>query len=563
MLAVLRIKNFAIVELLEVEFAPGLNVITGETGAGKSILLKALELLGGARASTDVIRHGAERCEIEGLFRLSAETRAAIEAEWEHFADRLVDDELLVRRVIDQSGRGKIYLNGSLSTAGELQQLFSLLMEITSQHAQVLMLEPNEHRRLLDVFGVSEELREKVRVTYLQFAQLAKRLSTLEEQSGRREEYIKRLTDERDELRAAELGVDEEERIEQEISRLGSVEQLGALVSEALQLLEDDERGIDTQVGRLRTLVERAAELDPTVEPLSASISDLAIALGETDLALSRYAQGLEVNPEKLELLRERLSELRRLTRKYQRDLPTLMSYLSQIEAELDDYSSGGFDIESVRSELAKLRAELTVDEQALTDARKLAAAALTKKVTRGLAELGMKQARFRVDISAKESSVDGADNVEFMLAANPGEDFRALKRVASGGELSRILLVLRTLESSGARETVHVFDEVDSGVGGAVAQVVGEKLKSVSKKAQVILVTHAPQIAAFADRHFHVAKEVVANSTRASVCVLTAEATVHEIARMLAGRKVTANFEDSARELLHAAGAIISRPTA
>lgn len=551
MLCTLRTRNLAIVDELEIEFLPGLNVITGETGAGKSIVLKAIELLTGKRTSAEILRAGTDKCEIEGLFTLPDTTRQELANLNDEVQDLATADELLIRRTIDQSGRSKFYLNGSLTTAGVLQHLSIHLLDITGQHSQVGMLDSESHRRLLDEFGVPLELRVAVKAQYQIYSEAKRRLESFVQEASKREEYLHRIRFEREELEQLALEDGEEERIEDELKRLSNVEVVAASLDDALQMIESSDGGIELELTRLHTTLSRLADLDSHLAAACSLTQSAALQIEETHLELTRYAAKLQADPERLEMLRERISEIKRIKRKYQKAIPELLQHLASICQDLDAYDSGAVNEKTLREQLLTVTAALEVSEQALTAARKSAAQKLAKLVESGLAELEMKRARFEVSVQEKERTSYGSDAVQFLLAANPGEPFRDLDKVASGGELARLLLVLKTILNEQAGPVLQVYDEVDTGIGGAVSQIVGEKLKAVSKKAQVIVVTHAPQIAAFADQHLQLSKHVKNSETFVVAKALSSEEQVKELARMLAGKKITANFEDSARELL------------
>jgi len=550
MLSLLRIQNLAIVEELEVEFSDGLTVLTGETGAGKSVVLKAIELLTGVRAASDLVRTGAANCTVEGLFNVDF-SPAELESETDELRDVLSEEDILIRRVIDPNGRSKVYLNGRLSTAAALQILCAKLIDITGQHQQQSLLESSNHLALLDSFGVSEELRSKVRAAFSEYSAARRRLETfLKDQSGR-DEYFRRVTFERDELAAAALEAGKRQRLEQNLKRLANVETLGGQLTNCIDLLENGEGNIDELLRRLSLSVSQMTALDPSLNEISQLIDSAAVQLGEARIGLAEYASTLEADPAELESLREQVAEIARLERKYSKDEAGLISYLGKIQQEVDEYESGALNESALRKVLEEKEAALKRLEALLTADRKKAATKLAKDVKTALQPLGMKHAEFLVSITAQPSTETGADAVEFLLSANPGEPPRLLSRVASGGELSRILLVLKTILNEKNQSRTQIFDEVDTGISGAVAQIVGEKLRQVSKHSQVILVTHSPQVAAFADHHYEISKSISETKTSTNIRALSSEERVQSLAAMLAGKKVSSHFEQSARELL------------
>ncbi|MCB0323662.1 MAG: DNA repair protein RecN [Bdellovibrionales bacterium] len=551
MLSLLRIQNLAIVEELEIEFTPGMNVLTGETGAGKSIVLKAIELLTGRRSSADIVRAGAPRCTIEGVFTLRHETRDAILSTAEELVDNDIDDELLIRRVVEPSGRSKLYINGALVTAAVLQRVAGLLLDITGQHQQTSLLVPEKHLRLLDEFGVPPTVRQEAAEAFAAYAKVRRELEHFIGDSEARTLRIERLRVELEELDDAALMAGERGELEAEQTRLANVEAISESVTRGIELCDAPGEGIEDQVRRVLSYIEEAAVLDGRLNEARTLLESAAVQVSEARLALSDYFAALEDDPGRLEFLRERIALIARLERKYGRKLDELVQYHLAIREEVGTFEAGAFDEKKLRAKLAEAEAALRTAEATLTARRREAAATLAKMAEKELHTLGMKKARFSVRIEPKTSSASGADDVEFMLAANPGEPFRPLSKVASGGELSRILLVLKTLLNERTAPATQVYDEIDTGIGGAIAEVVGEKLKAVATRSQVLLVTHAPQIAALADTHLLMSKRATKNRTQAQIKLLTADERVQQIAAMLAGREVTTQFEESAKALL------------
>jgi len=554
-LQLLRLKNIAIVSELELEFCPGLNVITGETGAGKSLVLRGLELLRGARGSSDLIRTGQEKAEIEALFTLTPEARertvSDLRADFEWADEILAEDEVILRRVVDANGRGKILINGRLSTRAELAAVAAALFDITGQHSQQRLLEKGFHLACLDQFGVSKELLASVQTAFLRWSEVAKRFERARSSSAERQEQLRRLAFERDELKEAGLRAGERLLVEAELKRASSVEALSSGIAESLRLLDDDENGVEHTASRLEGLLSKLLRLDSGLGAIAELAAGIGAQISELRLQLEEYSSSLEIDPAHLEQLRERLSELARLERKYGRSTDELVEYFDAISKELALYESGSYELESLQKEVTAARDALSELEQKLTAERKKVAERFALAVDEGLAALEMKRARFTVEVNPSPSTERGADAVAFHLAANPGEPAHPLAEVASGGELSRVLLVLKTLLNEQTTPVLQIFDEIDVGLGGATAQVLGEKLRSLSPRFQLIVVTHAPQIAALGERHLVIEKESTESRTDVSVRRIDEESRVMEIARMLAGREVTEQFVRSARELV------------
>lgn len=551
MLSLLRIKNFAVVEELEIPFGEGLNALTGETGAGKSIVLKSMELLTGRRASTDIIRTGADQCEIEALFELSDSLRKTLSSELEDCAELFDGDEFIVRRTVDRNGKGRCYANGRLITLATLARVGGALLDLTTQHEHQRLLQPSDQLRLLDGFGVSAKLVADTALAYQNFRNAEERLHEFTEKAKSRTEYISRIQFERDELKEAALRDGEREETENELRRLAHSEALAQHIGTVLQIIDSSHDGMDDSFRKILAELSHAAAIDKSLQEIEKLFDSAFVQVREAKLQLEDYSARIEADPAQLEALRSRVSEIARLERKYKRTEAELVLYLTAIESELSDFESGEYDQTKLESRLREAREALTKLETKLTAERQKASRELTRAIEAELATVNMRRARFAVMISSQESGPRGADAIEFRLAANPGEEAKSLAKVASGGELSRLLLILKTVLSEKGNFTTQIFDEIDTGVSGAVAHAVGEKLKTVSKNSQVILVTHSPQIAALADQHFVVDKSVRRDRTSTTVRQLEPTERIEEIAKMLGGKKTNEKFEQSARELL------------
>jgi DNA repair protein RecN (Recombination protein N) len=555
MLHFIRLKNLAIVSELELEFGSGMNIITGETGSGKSLILKGLELLRGAKASADLIRAGCERAEIEAQFLLDERARertlSDLREEFEWADEVLAEGEIVLRRVIDQNGRGKIYINGRLSSRVELETFAEALFDITGQHSQQRLLDRRFHLLCLDQFGVKKELLEAVADSFARYSEVFRRYEKARVESSAQAEHLRRLAFERDELKEFGLKAGEREELEAELKRASSVEALSAGVQELLQLLEGEEgAGLEPLSGKFDQVLSKLVRFDDGLRELLELSSAVVAQLSEVRLAVEHYAARLEVDPERLEALRSRLSDLARLERKYGKSVDDLIPYFVRISEELALYESGAYDLGKLEKELAALKQELNERESLLTAERRRVSEKLSRAVEKGLSDLDMKKARFSIQLEPARSSELGADSVQFFLAANPGEPAAPLAEVASGGELSRVLLVLKNLLNEQTTPVLQVFDEIDVGVGGATAQVLGEKLKALTPRFQLIVVTHAPQIAALGDRHLVIEKRSTKTTTEVFASALSKDERVAEVARMLAGKDVTEEFISSARRL-------------
>lgn len=554
MLSTLRIQNLAIVESLEIEFLHGLNVLTGETGAGKSIILKAIELLCGRRAGPDLVRTGADRCTIEGMFELTEAAKSLVIAESPELADDLEGDELLIRRVVDRSGKSKFSLNGQLTTSSLVQRISPTLIDITGQHQQQTLLDPDRHLAVLDSAGVPEALREETAALYRKWNDAQRALDRFLHDEGARAAHIERISAEQQELLEAGVRVGLRQELEAEMTRLSSVEHLSGVLNRALTLLEEGDENVHTMVRTLSGVLHDGLRYDPALGAPVELVDTAAVHLAEAKIALDEYGSRLEADPSRLEELRAQISVLARLERKYNRREEELVHYLEEISTELQSIARGEQSETHLRAALTAATAELRAAEKKLSQCRQKVASSLSKAVQSGLRELGMKRAEFSIPVTVAPSSATGADGVQFLLTANPGEPPRPIDKVASGGELSRILLVLKTTLNERNGALTQIFDEVDTGISGAVSQIVGGRLAEVARHAQVILVTHSPQVAAFADAHFVIAKNTKKDRTATTVELLERSGRIAQLAAMLGGKQTSKSFEQSAAELIRVA---------
>jgi DNA repair protein RecN (Recombination protein N) len=553
MLSVLRIKDFAIINEIEIEFAEGLNVITGETGAGKSIILRAISLLCGNRASSDFIRKGAKKAIVEGVFHLDVESIARLREINDEMGAIIDDEDLIIRRLVEANGKSKIYINGNLVRASVLGQLACALIDVTGQHQQQSLLNASQHGLMLDSFGVSTKLLAENRERFSQFSRAQKNLRDFQNNQEALQRKFDQISHEFQELKDAELRDGEREELESQIARAGNVEMLGTRISDCLKSLSEDDNSAEEALRAACYLLDECRDIDPAVQPAKELLDSARVQLEEARFSLEQYQAGLEFEPDALENWRARVGEIARLCRKYQCSEIELISLRDKLDKEISELESVGLDEKELISRFEQCKATLAETEEKLTGERKKVAKGLIKKVKSALTALAMKDANFSVEIEASESTSRGKDNVYFVLSANLGEDPKPLAKVASGGELSRVLLVLKTLLNDSTSEVpkTQIFDEIDTGIGGKVARLVGQKLKQVSEFSQVILITHSAQIASLADRHLLVEKHSENKRTSSAIRELDFEQRVQSIATMMGGETGSKKFEASARELL------------
>lgn len=546
MLSELTISNFAIIERQSLSFHPAFNVISGETGAGKSIILNALEFILGGKASPQFIRTGAEQMEVQALFDLS-DVPADIRAELPEIVGE--DDELVVSRSLPREGRGKVLIGGRLGTVSLLEEIVRKLVNICSQHHHTRLLDPRYHVELLDGFcGCAAQVSE-MQAIYRRWTEKRGELEDIKKAHSngaiRREELEQVLADlaEINDLKPGRRA-----ELEGEIKRISNFERLLQAGQRALNLLVAEE-GITSSLKEVAGALQDIERLDPAAGKLLAEFESARESLAESELAIDRYVASLDFDADNLEALRTELSSLARLERKYKVDDGGLCELRSQAERELL-VLNGGPGFRELEGEVEGLRAQVFEVGAALRTTRKAGARELCAAVASDLKELNMRDASLEVRFSESEPSAIGLDKIEFLIATNRGEPHSPLQKIASGGELSRVMLVLKKILRERSGVNVLIFDEVDTGISGGVARSVGRMLKEISSQSQVVCITHLPQVASLSDRHFLVNKEV---GERAITVVkqLNDEEKVDEIARMLAGYTITDASRASARELI------------
>ena len=561
-LNLLKIKNIALIESLEVEFGPGLNLLTGETGSGKSIIVDSLGALTGERVSSDLIKDGATAAQIEGLFDVERDDRLAdiFETSGISVADDSGRLELIVRRELAATGKNRVFLNDQLVTASLLKRLAPYLVDIHGQGEQSSLFDPASHLKLLDEFADNEDLLRRVADEFHGFAAVKKELAELKKDEAEKLQLVDILKFQVDELHRANLKVGEDEELEEEKLRLNNVEKLSALSTEAFGLLYENEGSISStfekaarNIGELGDYDARFREQSEAIENTRALIEDLSITTRD-------FIGSLEFSPERLEEIENRLAQISQLTRKYGGSVEAAIEHLETSQRRLENIETSELREIELTRELAEKRTSYLNAAGELSKRRTRAAKQFSREVERNLQPLALERARFETRVETPVEPMDqrfeesGIDSVEFYFSANVGESPKPLARVASGGEASRLMLILKTTAKVAASKTA-VFDEIDAGIGGRVSESVGAKLKELAKTQQVLCVTHQAQVASQADRHFLVEKEFRSGKTSISIRELDAVQRVEEIARMLAGETITDAARENARAMLAAAG--------
>lgn len=546
MLRTLSIRDFVIVDAIELEFSPGFSVFTGETGAGKSILIDALALALGGRGDASVVREGAAKADITAEFSASAELDAWL-AENE-FSNE--DGGALLRRVIDNAGRSKAFINGIAATATQLRDLGEKLVDIHGQHAHQSLLKTDAQRVLLDnQAGLQDEVKA-VAAAYKTWRSLAKQREEFETNAKNVLLERERLEWQVGELEKLAAKPGEWADISNEHSRLSHAASLIEGAQEALDLISDADTPMLSQLSSLNTRIGKLVDLDGGLQPVLDALEPARIQLQEAVYALNDYLSRVELDPARLREVEIRLENIHSTSRKFRvapDDLPQELETLSAQLKQLADAS----DLDALRAQEEKLKAAYTSAAQKLTKARSKAAKALGDAVTAAMQELSMTGGKFAIALQPCEPASYGLEQIEFMVAAHAGTTPRPLAKVASGGELARIALAISVITSSATATPTLIFDEVDSGIGGGVAEVVGRLLRRLGQDRQVLCVTHLPQVASQANQHFQVSKQSNHGKTVSSIDALDANARVEEIARMLGGLEITATTRSHARELL------------
>jgi DNA repair protein RecN (Recombination protein N) len=566
MLRSLRIANFAIIDELALEFAPGFNVLTGETGAGKSIIMQALGLLCGARGSADLIRTGADEAAIDAVLDLSADARTAATE-----LGLTGDDELSLRRMIARAGKGRLHLNGSPSTLAVLAQLGLRLLHIYGQHEYALLLHPDTHLDLLDEFGRLTAPRHEFTAAYRALVVAHRNLTALAQGGQAVRAQAELLRFQITELEAAAPEPDEESHLQQEREVLRHAEQLAQACDGGEAALYSGDDAAAPVVARIHTQLRDLARIDPRLGEIAALLDTAHTQLDEAALQLRQYANRIHHDPERLAAADERLALLRQLARKHNCRGDELAAQLETLRAELDRVTGAGLDLESAQQAVTVAARAAWRSAAALSAVRRFAGSELEQRMHAELPTLGMEGATFSVQfataVTAGEPSASdpfalvapgdarlserGGDRVEFHLSANRGEAPRPLAKVASGGELSRIMLALKVLTAGAGEVDTLIFDEVDTGIGGTVADAVGRRLKALACERQILCITHLPQIAVHADHHFAVEKRVRKGRTVTSAKALSPDERIVELSRMLGGAVTSREAERYARRLV------------
>jgi DNA repair protein RecN (Recombination protein N) len=554
----LRIENYAVIDSLAVEFASGLNLLTGETGAGKSIVIDALALLLGDKASSEVIRHGAERAVVSGVFAAESDV---VQQVLEANGIEPEAGQIILKREVAAGGKSRVFVNNQPATVALLKQLAPELASIHAQNESVLAFDAAARLALLDVYAANHTLLEDIGQKFRLWSAVRSRLAELE----RDEQDRLRMGDlwgfQQKEIESAHLQPEEDQRLETEKRVLANAEKLYGAAMAAYDLLYESESSVATNLAGARKQLEELARFDPIFQKALAALESAKLEIEDVSAAVRDYAEAIEASPERLAQVEDRLALMDRLKRKYGSSVDAVIVYGEDVARKLKEMENRAEILLKLKKELAAAGEAYLTAAHAVSRRRYMAARELQKLVETEMNQLAMK-VRFKVEVFGGDErgswTASGFDDVAYLIATNPGEPLRPVEQIASGGELSRVMLALKATVEAPRRSPVAmpktlVFDEIDSGIGGRAAESVGKKLKSLARTNQVLCVTHLPQIASFADHHFLIEKRQSAGRTRTSVRQLTPEQRTEEIARMLSGARLTESSRQHAEQLLKA----------
>ena len=550
MLLEISIKNFAIIEAISLNFEKGMTVLTGETGAGKSIIIDAMNMMLGARATTDVIRHGAPKAEIEGLF--SVENSHALQMIFDEQGMEL-GDEIIIRREILQNGRSVSRVNGQMVNLSVLRSIGQYLVDIHGQHDQEELMRPQLHIQMLDGFGDADflELKQAYQTNFDAYRKMRKQLLEIKKNQEEHKARIEMLEFQMTEIESASLQPGEDLKLNQERDKLLNHKNIADTLTNAYTMLDNEEFSSLANVRSAMNDMESIEEYDVEYREISTSLSESYYVLEDVTKRLEDIIESLDFDGNRLMQIESRLDLLHAITRKYGGNVDDVLMYFAKITEEYNLLTGNNLSSDDMEVELKKLEVSLVDLATKLASARHNLAQQLEIEIQQELKDLYMDKARFQVQFTKGKFTREGNESVEFYISTNPGEDFKPLVKVASGGELSRLMLAIKSAFSRKEGKTSIVFDEVDTGVSGRVAQAIAQKIHKIGQNGQVLAISHLPQVIAIADYQFFIEKISNDHSTVSTVRLLTVEERVEEVAKMLAGENVTEAALSQARELL------------
>ncbi|PXW91678.1 DNA replication and repair protein RecN [Streptohalobacillus salinus] len=565
MLTELSIKDFAIIDQLEVEFKTGLTVLTGETGAGKSIIIDAIQLLAGGRGSVEFVRYGAKKAILEGLFSIEDKHHPVYRVAGQ-FGIEINDQMIVLHRTISESGKSVCRINGHLVTLAILREFGRVLIDIHTQHETQSLMDQERHIELLDLYSEDElkEVQSDYHKVFHQWKKVQQRMRQLKDNEKEMIQRLDLLSFQLRELQDAELVPGEDIELEEERERLSHAEKIYDNIKEAHDALSLEHRANDWLTLAFSN-IEHAAEFDQELKPVQINFSEAFYMVEDATHRLRDYLDQFEFDPERLNLIESRLNELNRLMRKYGVNVEEMLEYQASIEDEIDQINDRDMSLDKLSKESESLREDALAEARHIDELRRKAALTLSDQIKSELTDLYLDKAEFKVDVSLKKAekspvringtavrlTENGFNDVQFLLTTNPGEPLKPLNKVASGGELSRIMLALKKIFSKHQGVTSVIFDEVDTGVSGRVAQAIAEKIASIGLGSQVLCISHLPQVAAMADRHLRIEKHVTDTHTSTSVVELESAEREEELARMMTGKEITDTSLEHAKSLI------------
>ena len=557
MLNHIHIWNFAIVEKLDIEFEAGLTVLTGETGAGKSILLDALNLALGDRADTSVIRHGNDKAEISVTFSLHD---AAEAAHWLNEHEMQSDDECIIRRTISRNGPSKAFINGIPATVQQLRELGEMLVDLHGQHEHQSLLQREIQRQLLDDYANHKDLLEQVNSAYTNWLTLQEQWQRLNSANQDRDSRLELLRYQVKELESLNLQAGEAAELEAEHKRLANASQLLQTAQQVLAILEEnDERAVHQALAQCHGDISDLARVDGQLQAVADLLNNAVIQVQETISEMRHYADNLELDPARLQEVEQRINDMHTLSRKHRVETEQLVSLLPALQRERDDLEQADIKLDGLQKQIQQAKDAFSKSAGKLTQSRKKTAKQLSEKISDAMQSLSLPGGKFEIQLEAMPESrwnAQGCEQIEFLVSANPGQPVKALNKVASGGELSRISLAIQVITAQAARIPSLIFDEVDVGIGGRVAEIVGLQLRALGQHRQVVCVTHLPQVAALGHHHLQVSKQTGKDTTVTEIKQLDSKQRIDEVARMLGGIEITDQTLSHAKEMIERAQA-------
>lgn len=552
MLTHIHIRDFAIIETLDLELHAGMTALTGETGAGKSILLDAIGLVLGDKADSNTVRHGADKADLT----LSVDiTQTPFARDWlETQGMEHEDDTCILRRVITAQGKSRAWINGSPANLTQLRELGEQLVDIHGQHEHQSLMKKDAQRHLLDGFAGNDNLLEHTRNAWQAWKKLHERVTALSQQNQQHQERVELLRFQAHELEALALQADEPEQLDEELNRLANAEQLRATAEQGYAQLYDNEPSLYAILGRLMHDLAQQAQLDNRLEPALELLTSAQIQVQEASVQLRDYAESLDIDPARLQAVENRIADIRSFARKYRTDPCLLPEKLLSIQTELAQLGGDDYDLETLEKQCQAAADHYRKQASNLSKARIKAAQQLSAGVTKAMQQLGMQGGQFTITVNSETQTAfqaSGMDSIEFTVSANPGQPLKSLMKVASGGELSRISLAIQMIAAQKVTLPALIFDEVDTGIGGGIAEVVGKQLRALGTNRQVLCVTHLPQVASQAHQHYKVTKIKGKQHTSTGIEQLSHALRIEEIARMIGGVEITPATRALAEEML------------